>query len=299
MVPNTSSSYRRAIELTRETAEVAQETIVFLHTAKAGGTSFGHAFIRSKHWSVIDLPYPPPRNYGDLSDDGSVVTTPDRWVRGIERLRNSVSKSSRLFVLGGHPPYAHMSWLADEILSGHAESHVLMTYRPTRDRLISRFKDYWSRAAMAELPWRKLASLNRAGEKMPMEHFLRDLQEFQRDSLNYRSTDGRIDGLRWFRDVYATPAFPFLLNEVFESPDALRDALSSGKLRVLPIENLDQVALKLTKTKPHRMRVSPATPPEVVTAISEAQEMIQRMVDSDAVYEEILQTHLATNRNFY
>ena len=300
MVPNyETADYRRAIELTRESAQVAKETIVFLHTAKSGGTSFGHAFIRSKHWSVIDIPYPIPRHYGDPADEVGVRRMPDRWFRAIERVHSTVSPSTQLFVLGGHPPYSHVSKLADEILPGHAEPHVLMTYRPTRDRLVSRFKDYWARAALAQLSRRKIASLNRSGEKMPLDDFRRDLQEFHRDSLNYRSADGRIDGSRWFRDVYAIPAFPFLLNEIFESPDALSEALSSGKLRVVPIEDLDRVASELTSTKPRRMRVSPATPTEVLAAIDESQELIQRMVESDAPYEEILQAHLTANRNLH
>ena len=174
-----------------------------------------------------------------------------------------------------------------------------MTYRPTRDRLISRFKDYWARAAMAQLSRRKIASLNRSGEMMPLDDFFRDLQDFHRDSLNYRTTDGQIDGFRWFRDVYATPPFPFLLNEIFESPDVLREALSSGKLRVVPIEDLDRVASELTRTKPRRMRVSPATPPEVLAGINESHEMIQRMVDSDVPFEEILRAHLTANRNLH
>jgi hypothetical protein len=45
------------------------------------------------------------------------------------------------------------------------------------------------------------------------------------------------------------------------------------------------------------MRVSPVTPREVVVAIDESHEMIQRMVASDAEYEEILKTHLAADRN--
>ena len=289
---NDKDFWRPGVELMREATANARETIVFLHLAKSGGSTITRAFAQSKRWERVKFPYASPTDSEPHTNwRGRPVVAP--WLTDARRAARRVNAATGIFIVGGHPPFEHVSWVARELGLNRPNLRIVTVFRSARARIVSRFRDYWAHAATVQLSDREIARINRAGERRQLEEFRRDIDEFHRDSLNYRDASGRIDGRRWFRDVFTSPSFPFLFNEVFGSPETLRSALSSQKLEVVELEKLDAFLREMTGTSPRRVRVSPGTPREVAVAIDESADIIQRMVDSDAEYEQIFRDYLA------
>jgi hypothetical protein len=181
--------------------------------------------------------------------------------------------------------------LADQLAVHDTVPKVVMCYRPTRERIISRFRDYWAQVKRAETHSQE--SWTTVPEGPFRNRFIQDLKDFYRDSLNYRDDSGRIDGARWFRDISANPNFPFLLCEVFASTEQLTGALDSHKLKVIPLLDLDREILELTGVEFPRTRVSPPVPPEVSRAIDESLASIDQMVQRDTEFERVMTAHIS------
>jgi hypothetical protein len=285
------SFWTPGIKQARAVARVARETLVFLHIAKSGGTSLRRAIEASDRWQDIEFPYPPLE-----------ATLPTRrrfwrarghksWVSAAKSVKRQSSSDKSLFIWGGHPTYSHSKWLAEQLTVHENTPTVVMTYRPSRERTISRFRDYWARVQLADIYSQE--SWTTVPEGPFRNRYIQDLKDFYRDSLNYRDDSGRIDGARWFRDISANPNFPFLLCEVFASPEQLTGALDSHKLKVIQLLDLDQEILELTGVEFPRARVSPPVPPEVSRAIDESLASIDQMVQRDTEFERVVTAHIS------
>jgi hypothetical protein len=285
--------WQRGIDITRESVSAARETIFFLHVAKSGGSSFVSALATSPHWRSAEFPYPPSTTPSGPRSNRWGRAHVEPWLSELESVRNRMSPRRGLLVWGGHPTFDHMRWLAEELTPDEHQPQVLSIFRPTRDRAISRFRDYWARAAIADLPPRLAARYNRRNGTLSLEKFRQDIQEFKADSMHYRDANGAIDGRLWFHTVLTDPGFPFLLKDIFGPVENLAEALTSGTLTLIPTSTLDVEISRLTGTHPSRVRVSPALPAEVARAIEQSAELISQMADADAQHEEVVRAYFA------
>ena len=290
------SFWQSGIDITRESARVARETIFFLHVVKSGGSTFVSSLITSKKWRSAEFPYPPsPTSSGRRMNRWSRAEG-EPWLQDLQKVRSRMSPQRGLVVWGGHPTFDHISWLAAELTPAQQKPQVVSLFRPTRERAVSRFRDYWARAALGELPTRAAAKHNRQNGNLPFETFQQDIREFKADSIHYRDSHGAIDGPLWFHTVLTHPGLPFLLKDIFGPVGALDDALNSGRLTFIPTTNIDAEITRLTGSRPVRVRVSPPKPPDVALAIEQSAELIQQMVDEDAEHEEVIRAYLARHQ---
>ncbi len=288
------SFWQPGLKDARESALIAREAFVFLHLAKSGGTTFLRSMIESPLWRSMEFPYPPSQFSSVRRARLWTRAKSEPWLGSVQDVRRSITSRTGFFVWGGHATFDHVSWLAHEILPRDSRTRVVTTFRPMRERAVSRFRDYWAQAALGALPRRQLIAEVKPAPWESRDVFLSDREAFYRDSQNYRDASGKIDGNRWFRDVFMNPGFPFLSRDVFGSVETLETALSSGVLRAIPLKKLDSELVALTGARPSRARVSPAVPDDVAQALEKPGEFLQKMIDADAAYDAVFERYTSS-----
>lgn len=249
---------------------------VHLHPPKTGGSTFQGALRTSPGWDGIEFPSL-WRTTNPCSCSAGCRDAPRPPLSAAD-----LPESGGSLLLGvHHVTYAEVCWLRETLAQhGGRVDVTFMTVRPTRQRLVSIFRDYWTEVRIAE----EYAQ----GAPAASPHRATVVRSYAADSRHYLRPDGSIDGTSWFRafSVHGSGS-PFFMREVFDDPQTVRDEIDTGRLTLVPSSQIDAVLTDLTGSPPkHRVRVSaPIHPEAVAAALDDASDLIDELARRDDEYE--------------
>lgn len=251
-------------------------TLLYLHPPKTGGSTFQETARQSPGWDGIDLP-----SLWRMTNPCQCGTGCRDAPRPPLSADSLPASGGSLLVSLSHVPYSAAAWLRERITDqGGTVDGVLMTVRPSRERLVSMFRDYWTQVRLAE----DYAS----GATTANGHRLEVVRHYANDSRHYLRQDGSIDGRAWF-SAFAEhgSGTTFFLSDVFDDPRIARDEIDTGRLTLVPMSQIDAVLTDLTGSPPRRRaRVSePIHAEAVAAALEDASELIDELARRDAAYE--------------
>jgi len=149
------------------------------------------------------------------------------------------------------------------------------------------FGDYWTHAAIASgiLP-----------NPILTPHRRRAIARYATDSVHYRTAEGPIDGVGWFRSFARYgPGVVFSLDEAFDGdPARLQRELDSGALRLVPTSSMDAFITEFTGlvSSPRRRTSLLAKDPAVEAALADAADLIDELAVRDARFDRVIADHL-------
>lgn len=269
------------------------EIIVYLHIAKTGGTSLTGAIERSRDWDRVDYwSAREPINHTCDCGDAKCREHELRFLLSEEQ-RNSLTPAGRLFVTCGHLTYAQAREIADSFGQPERTVSLIATVRPSRERIISAFRDYLEQVALAAHPRRSRLRQRLGPSFLDIRHLRQALKGYAADARHYIQPDGTIDGRAWFSafDEFRG-GVTFFLSDIFDSPRSLARLIDTGAVTVVPIGEVSDLAVTLTGNVAQRERASGPMTPQARAAIDEAQEIIDAMVERERPFDDVLRARL-------
>jgi len=284
------NEWKPLIRIAKPAVVRANETIVFLHLPKTGGSTFNYAVRNSSDW--IEYKFPPLHvNTGTVCGCKDPLCDKEvSYLKKLEAFADSIDDTKHLFVTTGHSTFAESTWLAERLSTKKGTPQILAVVRPARERIVSMFRDYWEQVATAEEYL--------AGTKSSTVHRHAVGRRYLADSQHYRDETGRIDGVAWFSTfAQYRGGVTFLMEQVFEQqPDVLANALADGRLKAIPTAELDATTESITGKEARRRRVSSAPSAFLTAAIEESAELIDAIAAFDAPFDAVLADHLGAER---
>jgi len=272
-------SLRRAID-------GAPSTTLLLHMPKTGGSSLALALRTSPFITAEFLPLNSvPRN---ACECGVTSWCVDHHRRAAIRARGDDPTSDRpLVVKFSHESYGAADWVRQTARRDGLSLPVVLPVRPRHARLRSAFTDYWTQIALAT---------GQLTDRTPTPHVRRVLAMLKADSVHYRTAEGPIDGVGWFRSFARYgPGVVFSLDEAFDGdPARLQRELDSGALRLVPTSSMDAFITEFTGlvSSPRRRTSLLAKDPAVEAALADAADLIDELAVRDARFDRVIADHL-------
>jgi hypothetical protein len=257
-----TTTVSRTIEKIRAYKSKIERAAVFVHAAKAGGTTFTKAVDSASDWYVL--------NIVNLESEDYKLWPP---AEDIDRMGVLISI--------GHSSY-DKAILLKELLrqEGLNLEGFYMTYRPIRDRILSAFSDYWTQVDLAK------AHSESVGQEARQRH----LDHYLTDSAYYEDEEGNVAIVPWFEAFRSHGSgIPFFYRDIFCNSAAIFDiATSIDNLRVVEFSDMNRHLRALIGSEYHRThRVSNDSARLLRDAAQDvASEIIEEMVLSDREYEE-------------
>lgn len=285
------SSWKPGLRAARAAVREAEQTILFLHLAKTGGTSVGFATRNSKDWVSIKFPSAHAKSGKVCVCGGDGCNQESTDMDKVRASPTLVADGKSLFIRTGHSRYQSVSWLGNQISSRDTSPTMLTTVRPARERIVSMFRDYWEQVGRGEL--------YASGEAVARTQHVKNVAlNYLADSAHYRDESGAINGVDWFNAFTLTRGgLFFLLDDVFDrQPELLETALSTGRLLPVPTRELDGYLRNLSGSEPVRRRVSSEPSPAITAAIHDARDLIDELAAIDRPYDLLLREHLGADR---
>lgn len=273
-LPTPAEAWGPDLPALAQISAASRRSWIFVHPPKSGGTTLWSAFDASPDWRhhrLVAL-----ERFSTPCECGSGCPHGPRDTRIVDPTWARTTES--LLVAVGHVPYSVGAWLRDALTDeGGRVDKTVMTIRPTRDRVVSMFRDYWTQVRLAR-------DAENGAELSP--HRLLDVRGYANDARHYERRDGSIDGRRWFTSFarYGSGT-PFFLSEIFDGPDHAEAEVANGRLTLLQTSNIDSWITGILGSPPVRARVSsPAHPEAVEAALADARDLVDELARRDDDY---------------
>lgn len=273
-----SKRWGKVIEYIVANSDASSRIVAFLHAAKTGGSSIGHAFNSTPAWCFNRM----KESYieGDICLCGDPSCRHFTRSLLMERRGADTSCGRNYFLHFAHERYRAVRWCVEALRCGGRQIEAsYMTHRSARDRLVSMFCDYW-----------KMATVLEVANERDRSHRAHVHARYRADSKCYVNSAGGIDGCAWFRSVaeHGT-GMPFFLCEMFDgSVTNFRVALAKGELSLVRIHEIDDWVNQMTGVRPTtRRRVSRDNRPRAVSAaLEDAKVLIDELAERDWEYDQ-------------
>jgi hypothetical protein len=201
----------------------------------------------------------------------------------------------------GHLPLGVARRVAQGLRARGVESDIVMTVRPSAERLASLFRFSWSRAIDGGLhglvsrgsPSRLHLGAVRVADRIRLATGVTHRELVSRRmailSVPYCSDDGsglRIDATAWLAGLarWGSGSFSYWMRE-FCGLDELRSEVASGGVTLIPLSRLDEATQAHFGVPSLRSNVTPPSDPEVERALHEAAPLLARLARTDAPYD--------------